>query len=45
MSAKYNARPRAAEGMVDGDQAYLVRERESVEELFAGERLLPGEQA
>lgn len=42
MSSNYNTRPRAAEVMVEGDQAYLVRERESVEELFAGEHLLPG---
>ena len=41
MSSNYNTRPRAAEVMVDGDQTYLVRERESVEDLFAGERLLP----
>jgi diaminopimelate decarboxylase len=41
MSSNYNTRPRGAEVMVDGDQAYLVRERESVESLFAGERLLP----
>ncbi len=41
MSSNYNSRPRAAEVMVDGDQSYLVRERESVEELFAGEHPLP----
>ncbi|GAB4349935.1 MAG: diaminopimelate decarboxylase [Gammaproteobacteria bacterium] len=41
MSSNYNTRPRAAEVMVDGDQSYLVRERESVEDLFAGEHLLP----
>lgn len=41
MSSNYNSRPRAAEVMVDGDKIYLVRERERVEELFAGERLLP----
>lgn len=41
MSSNYNSRPRAAEVMVDGDQVYLVRERESVEDLFAGEHLLP----
>ncbi|VVE32081.1 diaminopimelate decarboxylase [Pandoraea capi] len=42
MSSNYNTRPRAAEVMVDGNDAYLVRERETVESLFAGERLLPG---
>jgi len=41
MSSNYNSRPRAAEVMVDGAQAHLVRRRESVEDLFAGERI-PG---
>lgn len=41
MSSNYNTRPRAAEVMVDGDQAYLVRRRETIAELFAGESLLP----
>ncbi|HSI58910.1 MAG TPA: diaminopimelate decarboxylase [Ideonella sp.] len=41
MASNYNSRPRAAEVMVDGDQVHLIRERESVEELFARERLIP----
>ena len=41
MSSNYNTRPRAAEVMVDGDVAHLVRSREKVESLFALERLLP----
>jgi diaminopimelate decarboxylase len=41
MSSNYNSRPRAAEVMVDGNHFYVVRERESVKELFAGEHLLP----
>jgi diaminopimelate decarboxylase len=41
MSSNYNSRPRAAEVMVDGDQAHLVRRRESLDELFASERTLP----
>ncbi len=41
MSSNYNTRPRAAEVMVDGDQCHLIRERESMEQLTAGERLLP----
>lgn len=41
MSSNYNTRPRAAEVMVDGDQAFLVRRRETVEELYALESLLP----
>ena len=41
MSSNYNTRVRAAEVMVDGDTAWLVRERESLADLFAGERCLP----
>lgn len=41
MSSNYNTRPRAAEVMVDGSQVHLVRERERIEQLFAGERVLP----
>ena len=41
MSSNYNSRPRPAEVMVDGKTAHLVRDRESVENLFASERLLP----
>jgi diaminopimelate decarboxylase len=40
MASNYNTRPRAAEVMVDGDQAFLVRERENPHELFARERLI-----
>ena len=41
MSSNYNSRPRAAEVMVDGDSIHLIRERESIEQLFANERVLP----
>lgn len=41
MSSNYNSRPRAAEVMVDGAEAHLVRRRETIAELFAGECLLP----
>ncbi|HUN70290.1 MAG TPA: diaminopimelate decarboxylase [Burkholderiales bacterium] len=41
MSSNYNTRPRAAEVMVSGAQASLVRERETVEQLFSSERILP----
>ena len=41
MSSNYNTRPRAAEVMVDGDCIHLVRERESVEQLFSAEKILP----
>ncbi len=42
MSSNYNTRPRAAEVMVEGATAHLIRERESVESLYALERRLPG---
>jgi len=41
MSSNYNSRPRAAELVVDGKTAHLVRPREVAEELFAREILLP----
>jgi diaminopimelate decarboxylase len=41
MSSNYNSRPRAAEVMVDGATAHLIREREAVSELMAREMLLP----
>jgi diaminopimelate decarboxylase len=43
MSSNYNTRGRAAEVMVNGDQAYLIRERETIESLWERERLLPEE--
>jgi diaminopimelate decarboxylase len=41
MSSNYNSRPRIAEIMVDGGEMHLVRKRETIEELFSGESLLP----
>lgn len=41
MASNYNSRPRAAEVMVDGDRMHLVRRRETIAELFAGEQRLP----
>ncbi|MDR5737335.1 MULTISPECIES: diaminopimelate decarboxylase [unclassified Caballeronia] len=41
MSSNYNTRPRAAEVMVDGERVCVVRERETVKALFAGESILP----
>jgi len=41
MSSNYNSRPRTAEIIVDGDQAHLIRQRESYENLWQLERLLP----
>ena len=40
MASNYNSRPRAAEVMVDGERSFVIRERESVTELFARERLI-----
>ena len=41
MSSNYNSRPRVAELMVDGDQVHLIRERESIRQLWENEHLLP----
>lgn len=41
MASNYNSRNRAAEIMVDGEKAYLIRARETVEHQLAGEQLLP----
>jgi diaminopimelate decarboxylase len=41
MSSNYNSRPRAAEVMVDGAAAHLIRARETAGDLFASERVLP----
>ncbi len=41
MASNYNSRPRAAEVMVDGGEAYLVRARETFDDLVRGEQLLP----
>lgn len=40
MSSNYNSRPRPAEVMVDGKRTTLIRRRETISGLFAGERLL-----
>ncbi|RTZ13768.1 diaminopimelate decarboxylase [Vibrio aquaticus] len=41
MSSNYNTRSRAAEVMVDGKQAHLVRQREELTSLWALENVLP----
>ncbi|WP_173911349.1 diaminopimelate decarboxylase [Acinetobacter sp. Marseille-Q1618] len=41
MSSNYNTRGRAAEVMVDADQAHLIRKRETIESLWENEQLLP----
>lgn len=40
MSSNYNTRARAAEVMIDGDQAHLIRQRETVEQLWQNEVIL-----
>jgi diaminopimelate decarboxylase len=41
MSSNYNARPRAAEVLVAGDTAHLVRKREAWPDLIRGEKARP----
>ncbi|GAA5162281.1 diaminopimelate decarboxylase [Viridibacterium curvum] len=41
MSSNYNTRGRCAEVLVDGDAVHLVRQRESIESLYALESILP----
>ena len=43
MSSNYNSRPRVAEIMVDGSQAYVIRQRETIEQLFSDETMLAGD--
>jgi len=37
LSSNYNTRPRPAEVLVHGDEVELIRPRETVEDLMAGE--------
>lgn len=39
MSSNYNTRPRVAEVMVAGEIVQVIRERETVQQLFSGERI------
>jgi diaminopimelate decarboxylase len=41
MSSNYNARPRAAEVLVDGSRFAVVRKRETPEDLVRGETAVP----
>jgi diaminopimelate decarboxylase len=41
MASNYNSRPKVAEIMLDGDKAFVIREREKIEQLWQGEQLLP----
>jgi len=40
MASQYNARPRPAEILIDGTQAHVIRERETLSDLWRGEHLL-----
>ncbi len=40
MSSNYNTRPRAVEVLVDGAEAHVIRQRESIEQLFENEQLV-----
>lgn len=40
MSSNYNTRPRAPEIMVDGTTTHIVRQRETIDSLFANESML-----
>jgi diaminopimelate decarboxylase len=41
MASNYNTRPRATEILVDGNQHWVIRQREDVQALFSQEQLLP----
>jgi len=41
MASNYNSRPRPAEVMVDGGKHYVVRQRETLQDLLRGESTLP----
>lgn len=39
MSSNYNTRPRAVEVMVDGSSVHIIRTRETIEDLYALEKI------
>ena len=41
MSSNYNSRPRAAEVMVDRTEMHVIRDRETLDDLYRHEHLLP----
>jgi diaminopimelate decarboxylase len=41
MASNYNTRPKPAEIMVEGKNAFVVRSRENITDLFASEKVLP----
>jgi diaminopimelate decarboxylase len=40
MASNYNSRPRAAEVLIDRNEIHLIRERETLDRMIAGERLV-----
>jgi len=40
MASNYNSRPRAAEVLIDKNEIHLIRERETLGSMMAGERLV-----
>jgi len=40
MSSNYNSRPRAAELLVDGEKTHVIRQRETIAQLWQGESLI-----
>lgn len=40
MSSNYNSRPRAVELLVDNDKVDVIRQRETIEQLWHGESLV-----
>ncbi|SMF34188.1 diaminopimelate decarboxylase [Pseudobacteriovorax antillogorgiicola] len=43
MASNYNSRPRAPEVLVDGDKYYIIKPRETLEDLWRGEEVtIPG---
>jgi diaminopimelate decarboxylase len=41
MASNYNTRPTAAEVLVSGKKATIVRERQPLEQIWAGEKVAP----
>ena len=41
MSSNYNSRPKLFELMIDKDKIYIIREKESFDDLIKGEKILP----
>ena len=39
MASNYNSRPKPPEILVDGDRYYVVRRRETLDDLIAGETI------